>query len=212
MLVWTEQRFLSYLLGNLYSTSTRFNFYRTHKIKNSQLHVYLLFCLKRSSQYHNHLSNFAISGKIFAPESARAAQPTSRKTKKSILTRLFIISPPMRSIYFYLALLVAPTLSILIDTRTCDACSNCPEGQHVVTACTPASDTVCATCSPDFYCDGVQQIACPQGTISPPNSSSFLDCRCSDGFIGTVSNPSTAECSECPTGQFCVGVKLACTC
>ena len=45
MLLWDEQRFLSYLLESLYSTSTRFNFYRTHKIKNNTVQVNYYFCL-----------------------------------------------------------------------------------------------------------------------------------------------------------------------
>ena len=45
MLLWTEQRFLSYLLENLYSTSTRFNFYRNHKFKNNPVQVNIFFYL-----------------------------------------------------------------------------------------------------------------------------------------------------------------------
>ena len=98
------------------------------------------------------------------------------------------------------------------DTRTCAVCSICKDGMYAKFLCNSTSDTMCETCPPNFFCSQNLKTPCPPPTKSTANSSTYLDCKCADGTMGTVWNESSAECHSCPAGQFCVGTKVQCTC
>ena len=111
-----------------------------------------------------------------------------------------------------LLILCTSALATQQDMRTCAVCSTCSDGMYAVTQCNSTSDTVCATCPANFFCSQNLRTPCPTPTKSTTNSSTYLDCRCANGAMGTVWNESSAECHSCPVGQFCVGVKVQCTC
>ena len=116
----------------------------------------------------------------------------------------------MKSIILFLC--IASVAALSIDSRTCAVCSTCKAGTYRTSICTATTDTQCAVCPSNFFCDNNLKTACPGITISASNSSTYLDCRCPDGTKGFVTDALTANCDTCPVGQFCVGSKVQCTC
>ena len=113
---------------------------------------------------------------------------------------------------FFITACIATAAGLSLDPRTCGVCSICRDGMYRTSACNSTTDTQCATCPSNFFCQNNLKTACPGITTSPTNSSTFMDCRCPNGTIGYVTDLLASNCNTCPIGQFCVGSKVQCTC
>ena len=85
------------------------------------------------------------------------------------------------------------------------SCTQCPQGKYAKTPC-GLSDAVCEACEAAYYCYNNTKMACPQGSTSPRNSISYIDCHCKLGYAGIVYSPYNTTCAPCPIGYFCPAV------
>jgi hypothetical protein len=127
------------------------------------------------------------------------------------------------------------------NTRSvCQSCTLCGPGEVEFSACGLQNricgrcqegfyrdNSTCIPCGPGFYCANSTRIACESGfycanntklaclpgSTSPPNSTSYVDCRCKEGYSGVVYSPYHATCTLCPIGHFCPAlVNKICNC
>ena len=91
----------------------------------------------------------------------------------------------------------------------CSVCSTCAAGYYVGTACDATHDTVCVLCPANSWCSGGVKTACPSPSTSSAGSSSYLNCSCPVGTLGSVTS-TTATCTQCPIGGFCPRNSCAC--
>jgi len=88
----------------------------------------------------------------------------------------------------------------------CSACTVCGPGTFADPECGVAVsddrvDSVCVSCSPNYYCPGEGvRTPCPGGSISPAGSNSTGDCGCVPG-LATVDG----VCTPCGYDVYCTG-------
>ena len=92
-------------------------------------------------------------------------------------------------------------VSGVIAATPCPAGSYCPEGSIVATPCTANS-----------FCSSTSTNVCPGNTVSPPLSSTYLNCTCPVGYSGSVTSITTSNCALCVKGEYCPGLSQSCKC
>ena len=93
----------------------------------------------------------------------------------------------------------------------CAPCTVCAPGTLSQPVCGVASsndraDTVCAVCTPGYFCaGGGGRTLCPGGSESDAGSNSSTDCGCVLGYATTVST----DCTPCGFDTYCRGGQLS---
>ena len=87
------------------------------------------------------------------------------------------------------------------------AATPCPEGSYC-----PEGSIVATPCTANSFCSSTSTNVCPGNTVSPPLSSTYLNCTCPAGYSGSVSGITTSNCALCVQGEYCPGSSQSCNC
>lgn len=70
----------------------------------------------------------------------------------------------------------------------------------------------CLQCPANSFCFNSTRTACPTGTVSAPQSTTYLQCACAPGTYGNVTGSMLATCVPCPLNAYCPASPMTCGC
>ena len=129
------------------------------------------------------------------------------------------VSPPYSSTYLSCTCPAGYYGSVTSTTTSnCALCSlgnYCPLGSVAQLSCPvgySCSGGVATPCPANSICSSNAAQVCPGNSVSPPLSSTYLNCTCPAGYSGSVTSITTSNCALCVPGQFCPGSSQSCNC
>lgn len=69
-------------------------------------------------------------------------------------------------------------------------CTVCSSNQYIASPCNSTANAICKNCPPNSY--------------PKPNSTSYFDCACKDGYNGRITDPDISGCFLLPPNTVCI--------